>query len=166
MKQLRDVIKNADKPSWVRSVPENFGAAAVGTPKADEWRTLFTVYLPLALIIAVSRHEGAKNMAALEHTMALVCALLVSCKRTVTITRANAYRAYIRDYVRGLTELYPNIRHQSIHHMAFHVYDFLLLFGPVYSWWCFPFERLIGKLQRMNQNHRFGLFLAHNQNLF
>ncbi|KAE9382827.1 hypothetical protein BT96DRAFT_845020 [Gymnopus androsaceus JB14] len=33
-----------------------------------------------------------------------------------------------------------------------HIYDFLLLFGPVISWWCFPFERLIGALQKINTN--------------
>jgi hypothetical protein len=40
--------------------------------------------------------------------------------------------------------------------MAFHLYDFLLLFGAVRSWWMFPFERLIGHLQRIPKNHQEG----------
>lgn len=88
--------------------------------------------------------------------MSLMCALLVSCKRTVTPSRTNRYQNYIKRYVGRLTTLYPNTQHQSIHHVAFHIYDFLILFGPVHSWWCFPFERLIGHLQRIPHNHRFG----------
>ncbi|KIK52019.1 hypothetical protein GYMLUDRAFT_180723 [Collybiopsis luxurians FD-317 M1] len=44
----------------------------------------------------------------------------------------------------------PNI------HAAGHVYDFLLLFGPVISWWCFPFEQLIRALQKINTNDHIG----------
>ncbi|KAJ7610392.1 hypothetical protein FB45DRAFT_751377 [Roridomyces roridus] len=40
--------------------------------------------------------------------------------------------------------------------MAFHIYDFLLLFGPVISWWTFPFERIIGFLERINTNNHIG----------
>jgi hypothetical protein len=40
--------------------------------------------------------------------------------------------------------------------MALHVWDYLQLFGPVRSWWCFPYERLIGQLQRLPSNHIFG----------
>ena len=40
--------------------------------------------------------------------------------------------------------------------MVLHIYDFLRLFGPVHSWWCFPFEWLIGQLQWLPTNHRFG----------
>ena len=40
--------------------------------------------------------------------------------------------------------------------MACHIYDYLKLFGPVQSWWCFPFECLIGHLQRLPLNDKFG----------
>lgn len=159
---MRHVITTTTKPSWVQSVPHNFGAAAAGTPKADEWRTLYTIYLPIVLVLAWGRAgtaspSDAKALAdLLDHTMSLVCAFLMACKRTLTKDRALSYRKHITSYVGGLTTLRPDLEHNSIHHMAFHIYDFLLLFGPVYSWWCFPFERLIGLLQRIPQNHRFG----------
>ncbi|KAI5995796.1 hypothetical protein F5J12DRAFT_896429 [Pisolithus orientalis] len=40
--------------------------------------------------------------------------------------------------------------------MSIHIYDYLRLFGPVQSWWCFPYECLIGHLQHMPTNHKFG----------
>jgi len=37
-----------------------------------------------------------------------------------------------------------------------HLPLFFSLFGPVRSWWCFPFERLIGQIQRLLSNHKLG----------
>ena len=34
-------------PSWLQSVPRKFGDKSSGTLKADEWRTMATVYLPI-----------------------------------------------------------------------------------------------------------------------
>ncbi|KAI6037172.1 hypothetical protein BKA83DRAFT_4041305 [Pisolithus microcarpus] len=51
MQHIQNVIKETTIPSWLRSVPKNFGEAKAGTLKADEWRTLATIYLPLALCL-------------------------------------------------------------------------------------------------------------------
>ncbi|KAF9525314.1 hypothetical protein CPB83DRAFT_897180 [Crepidotus variabilis] len=37
-------------PSWMTAVPLNLGSKSHGKLKADQWRTLGTVYLPLSLI--------------------------------------------------------------------------------------------------------------------
>ncbi|KAF9066186.1 hypothetical protein BDP27DRAFT_1150464, partial [Rhodocollybia butyracea] len=61
------------------------------------------------------------------------------------------YRKYHAEWVRGLSTFFPLACEGKIKpniHTAGHIYDFLLLFGPVMSWWCFPFERLIGALQK------------------
>ncbi|KIN97524.1 hypothetical protein M404DRAFT_77694, partial [Pisolithus tinctorius Marx 270] len=50
LNQVRKVIRDVVTPSWLGSVPSNFGDVSAGTIKADEWRSLITVYLPLALI--------------------------------------------------------------------------------------------------------------------
>jgi hypothetical protein len=140
----------------VGSVPANFGAAAAGTPKADEWRSIFTIYLPLALITLSAQYDTPGLASTVENTMDLVCALIAGCKRWMSESRSDYYLASISRYIDGLNRLYPDIQLNSIHHMAFHIFDFLRLFGPVQSWWCFPFERLIGRLQRTTHNHRFG----------
>ncbi|KIM85947.1 hypothetical protein PILCRDRAFT_26999, partial [Piloderma croceum F 1598] len=59
-------------------------------------------------------------------------------------------------YIQELQNLHPEATRCTNQHMAMHIYDFLLLFGPVHSWWCFPFERLIGQLQRITNNHKYG----------
>jgi hypothetical protein len=50
MQHIRNVVDNTTTPSWINSIPYNFGEAAAGPVKADEWHTLSTIYLPLALV--------------------------------------------------------------------------------------------------------------------
>lgn len=87
LERIREVIRDTATPSWLNSVPYNFGDAAAGTFKADEWRTMATVYLPIALISMWG--EGTTHPSpdiaiyflwVLDHTMALVCAVLLACK--------------------------------------------------------------------------------------
>lgn len=163
LQRIQEVIRDMDTPSWLRSVPSNFGSAAAGSLKADEWRTMGTVYLPIALVSLWG--EGTAHPSpsiasslrrTLDHTMALVCAVSLACMRTMTESRMIAYRNYIVSWLEDLKVIHSKARSTVNAHMAIHIYDFLRLFGPVRSWWCFPFERLIGQLQRLPSNHKFG----------
>ena len=64
----------------------------------------------------------------------------------------------MHSYLSGLKELFPEYSLHPNHHMALHLRDYLLLYGPVHSWWTFPFERLIGILQRISTNYKIGRF--------
>jgi hypothetical protein len=160
---IRKVIRETDRPSWVGSVPYNFGDAAAGSLKAEEWRIMATIYLPLALVSlwgegSSQPSQAAKEIsrAALDHTMALFSAVHLACLRSTTKAATDAYRELIACYIRDLQTINPRATHKPNRHMALHIYDFILLFGPVRSWWCFPFERLVGLLQRLPTNHKFG----------
>jgi len=169
MARIRDVIAHTDAPSWLQSVPQNFGEAAAGTMKAAEWRVLATIFLPIALVSLWgegSAHDSPEDATALrlilDHTMSLFSAVILICYRSTTTRRAQEYLKYVTRYVRDLKIIHKrdDINHKPNHHMAFHLYDFLILFGAVRSWWMFPFERLIGHLQRIPKNHLHGnLFL-------
>ena len=163
MQRIRDVIKYTATPSWINSVPYNFSDAATSPLKADEWRTMSNIYLPLALVSLwgegtshPSADIGVKLRHVLDHTMALVSAITLACLRTMSQAHTTAYRNYIAIYIRELQNLPPEATCRTNQHMAMHIYDFLQLFGPVHSWWCFPFERLIRQLQRMTNNHKYG----------
>ncbi|EKM60215.1 uncharacterized protein PHACADRAFT_23641 [Phanerochaete carnosa HHB-10118-sp] len=88
--------------------------------------------------------------------MALVSAVMVAEMHHMTPRRRMAYVEYIRQYVSKLHTLFPHVRPRPNKHVAFHIFDFLLLYGPIQSWWCFPFERLVGVLQNLPSNHKFG----------
>lgn len=141
-----------------------FGTKAAGSFKVNEWRTLFTVFLPIALITlwgAGIQHPTAEKAhhlyLILDHTIVLVSAVLVGILRYTTLCRAKAYRKYVTQYIGGLAEHHPHVNLHTNHHVAFHIYDFLLLFEPIRSWWCFPFEQLIGILQNLLNNHQLSL---------
>ncbi|KAE9392362.1 hypothetical protein BT96DRAFT_830726 [Gymnopus androsaceus JB14] len=77
----------------------------------------------------------------------------------MTTARAEAFGDYVDFWVKHLRTLFPHTREgiarPNIHAIG-HIYNFLLLFGPVLSWWCFPFERLIGAVQKLNTNDHIG----------
>ncbi|THU77172.1 hypothetical protein K435DRAFT_693539 [Dendrothele bispora CBS 962.96] len=165
---IQHVIRETTTPSWLNSVPKNYGEAKAGSIKADEWRTLSTVYLPIALITLWGDNDGFAPpednsepgylLKALDHTMALFQATVITCRYTMTTSRVIAVRDYLESWVKDLRTLFPHSRgvwRPNIH-AAGHIYDFLLLYGPVISWWCFPFERLIGALQKINTNDHIG----------
>ena len=167
IKCIREVIKNTSTPSWLHSVPYNFGASQAGTLSADEWRSMANVYLPLAFVKlwgdapATHSQDTDDFQYVLDHSMALFSAVRLACSRTMTYERREAYRANMIRYVSGLSsDLYNTSDPRPNHHMALHIYDFLKLFGPVRGWWCFPFERLIGLLQRLPTSHKFGKSLS------
>jgi hypothetical protein len=88
--------------------------------------------------------------------MYLVTAICIACRRTMTTGLAKEYLRQYTLYVQELAELFPGVSSTPNMHAAFHVYDFLILFGPVRSWWTFPFERLIGLFQQLISNHLLG----------
>jgi hypothetical protein len=127
---------------------------------------MYLVYLPIALVSLWGEgttHRSAdtatKLRAVLDHTMELCCAVTIVCLRSMTPTRAEAFRSHIVRWIRDLKLIHAHADHLTNAHMAIHIYDFIHLFGPLQSWWCFPFERLIGQLQRLPHNHRFGEYI-------
>ena len=88
--------------------------------------------------------------------MSLISTVVIATSHTVTSTSASAYQKHILDYINGIKHLFPDYQLHPNHHMSLHIPEFLLLFGPVHSWWTFPFERLIGTVQRMPNNGKIG----------
>jgi hypothetical protein len=164
MDRIRDAIKTTDTPSWLDSVPFNFGDKAAGTLKAAEWRVLITVYIPIALIIlwgegSIHDTPATARFArqTLDHTMAFVSAVILIFYRSSSTSRSEAFLRYILEYIRDLTIIHKNVQHRPSGHMSIHLYEFLVSFGPVRSWWTFPFEHLIGRLQQLPHNDHFGV---------
>lgn len=163
MRRIHDVVKDTVVPSWINSVPYNYGEAAAGTLKADEWRNMTTIFFPLALIsmwgedsIHQTALDATKLREILIHTMLLVSAISLVCMHTMTEARSKAYLDYMTQYISDLPRLHPNANLKPNHHMSMHVPLFMRLFGPARSWWCFPYERLIGQMQRLLSNHKMG----------
>jgi hypothetical protein len=163
---FRSDISNMITPSWLTSIPTNLGEANHGKLKADQWRTLGTVYLPVSLVRlwdsdslnAPDDHRSQQCAKLLSMTLSLISAIIIASSRTTSREKANLYFYHMTNYVKGLRELFPCYKLRPNHHMALHLGEYLRFYGPVYSWWTFPFERLIGMLQRIPNNFQNGMF--------
>lgn len=105
-----NVIHNTITPSCLESVPRNFGDTAAGTIKADKWRILATVYLPITLISLWESTDPQNNhplKVVLDHTMDLVSAVYLACAHTTSSNHATAYQTYIASYVGKLKVIHP-----------------------------------------------------------
>ena len=164
MAKFRSDIENMNSPSWLTSVPTNLGEPSHGKLRADQWRTLGITYLPVSLIRLWDQLEDADDKRSqqckklLEVTFSLISAVVIASSRTTSREKADLYLHYMQDYLKGLRELFPRYRFLPNQHMALHLAEYLKLYGPVHSWWTFPFERLIGMLQRIPNNFQNGQF--------
>lgn len=151
-------------PSWLTSVPTNLGETTHGKLKADQWRTFGTTYLPVLLIRLWGQLEDGDDMRSqqckklLEVTLSLISAVVIASSRTTSQEKADLYLHHMQNYIKGLRELFPEYRFLPKQHNALHLGEYLKLYGPVHSWWTFPFERLIGMLQRIPNNFQNGQF--------
>ncbi|KAJ7488572.1 hypothetical protein B0H11DRAFT_1720508, partial [Mycena galericulata] len=150
-------LANIVKPSWMTSVPPQVGGeSSDGKLKSDQWRTLGTVYMPITLIRLWSTSEDPQRRELLDLTMDLVSAVILASSRVTSRANSEQCLAFLLSYRTKLKNLFPQYRCHPNHHMALHIPEFLLLFGPVHGWWTFPFERMIGKLQRVPTNYKPG----------
>lgn len=164
MTTLRSDIENMITPSWLTSVPTNLGESSHGKLKADQWRTLGTTYLPVSLIRIWDqlkdgddrRSEQCKKL--LEVTLSLISAVIIASSRTTSLANAELYLHHMQSYLKGLREIFPEYRFLPNQHMALHLAECLRLYGPAHSWWTFPFERMIGMLERIPTNFQNGRF--------
>ena len=158
MEQIHADIASTITPSWIASVPSNLGSASHGKLKADQWSS---VYLPISLIRlwwsadpGNARSERCRKI--LDVTISLLSAVSIATSRVTSPRHADLYLQHMQVYLTGLKELFPDFKFVPNQHMALHVRDYILLYGPAHSWWAFPFERMIGTLQRILTNYKEG----------
>ncbi|THU83949.1 hypothetical protein K435DRAFT_688521 [Dendrothele bispora CBS 962.96] len=165
LKRVHETIKEVTTPAWVSKPPHDAGMPRAGVLKADHWRMLFEIFLPLALLSLWHTEspvaaDNAKDMdGVLATSMSLVCASVIMTKNVLTPQRRHSFRQSYTRHVLGLQEHFPSFLLPS-HHLAFHLLDGMERFGTLRHWWCFPFETLIGKFQRMPINHQIGNYIS------
>ncbi|TFK16569.1 hypothetical protein FA15DRAFT_547208, partial [Coprinopsis marcescibilis] len=158
---LRADIAAMITPSWTSNVPSNLGDASHGKLKADQWRLLATMYLPASLIWLWAQTDdndtdpkSARRRRLLEVTMSLFSAISIATGHSTSKSKAQLYLQHYQAYISGVKELYPDYAFRPNHHMAFHLAEYLEMYGPIHSWWTFLFERMIGMLQRIPTNNK------------
>lgn len=164
VEQQRASIKSTTRPTSQRGPPTNFGSAAHGKLKADQWRTVIEWDVPVFLAQAWSFSDTEvllderkrRRQLLLASTMLLATAIRWGTSDVTSQTHAENYTQYMMAYLEILLHLYPAFKLRPNHHAALHIGFFLPEFGPMRGWWMYPFERVIGILQKTNTNFKIG----------
>ena len=149
IEDILTTIEGVVQPSWVTKPP----VLSRGKLKVDDWRTLSTTSLPVALIRLWSHLADEKHVQLLEMSMALVSAVIVATSQVISKQHVDEYQRLMFRYCELLHKQFPNYEALPNHHMAMHLSEFLLMYGPVHSWWSYPFECVIGSLQHISTNY-------------
>ena len=159
--EIRRDIKNTLTPSWFPGVPSHFGSARAGKLKASKWQAIIVLHAPLTLcrLWGDNGTGNSQQYEFLKNTMNLVAAVILATSFNTSPLIAKEYTTYMQAYLRGLKILFPQMDFVDTHHLALHIGELLNLLGPVHSWWMFPFERLIGQLQKVATNWIIGMSL-------
>jgi hypothetical protein len=91
-----------------------------------------------------------------DMTISLLSAVIIASSQLASSSRADLYLQHMQAYLNGIQEIFPEYKFHPNHHMALHLHEYLTLFGPVHAWWTFPFERIIGMLQRIPTSSKIG----------
>jgi hypothetical protein len=137
--------------------------------KADQWRRFASIMpvifwlcwrddddkiSPRIAPLHHSANEPANIDRRLDHPYQL--ALLLSTGVRLLTSRAesmnDAERGQLQLKLYCLQSIRMRIRLRPNHHLAMHYILFFRLFGPVYAWWLFAFERFNGLLEKVNLN--------------
>ncbi|KAJ3558229.1 hypothetical protein NM688_g1044 [Phlebia brevispora] len=166
LEKIRHDVESHLRPSWMKSLPQMFGSGSHGKLKADQWRTALEFDLPMSLIEAWALQEGTVHQALVDNTMQLVFALRWALAPQITALHVSKYMDHMKCYLTGLQRLFPWMKLRPNHHYALHLGELLMRFGPMRGWWTFPFERLVGILQRVQTNMKPGQLESTMMNTF
>lgn len=155
LKKINSLLPRINVPTWINRPIKSLGNKSFGKLKADEWRNLFTIQLPLLLIPIWSNGEQ-RDQSLLQNLAHLSSLVNLGLKRTMTSDRIQRYRHHLKQYLEGVLILFPHSNLVTNHHMAFHLAECLERFGPVRAWWSFPFERLMGGILKSGHNNHVG----------
>ena len=141
-------ILNIVTPSWMTSIPSNLESSCHGKLKADQWHVLGTTHLPFSLVCLWGLVEAGNNRSErcnkiLHVTISLLSAILIASSHTTSQTHGDLYLQHMQAYIMGVKQLFPNYAFWLNHHMALHLHEYLLQYGPVHGGYS-PLRELLG----------------------
>ena len=135
-------------PRCIGRIPSKIASSFSGF-SADQWKNWTTIYSAICL-----KDKLATNHFQCWLMFVRACSILVS--RTISKTSVDAADQYLVQFCKVFETLY-GAKHCTVNmHLHLHLKEIVLDYGPVYSFWCFSFERMNGIL---------GDYFTNNQNI-
>ncbi|PLW22271.1 hypothetical protein PCANC_28642, partial [Puccinia coronata f. sp. avenae] len=116
-------------PTWIQRALPILGKASFGSLKADKWRNLFTVQLPLILPVywATGRPVARSLFRNFAHLVSMV---KLALKRSINLETVEMYRKHTLEYLQSCRLLFPNVNLAPNHHMSIHLTEGMENMGP------------------------------------
>ena len=143
--KIASIIEKFDCPAEVGRIPSKISSNFAGFT-ADQWRNWTLIYSCVALREVLSSEH-------LRCWMMFVKACQLLCSRIIKFDDVNTAHAYLSQFCILSKQLYGKECCTANFHMHFHLRECILDYGPVYSFWCFSFERYNGILGSYQTNN-------------
>ena len=146
LKTLESKIKEIDIGTGFGRLPHKI-SSNYGGYTASQWKNWTTIYSTYALHGTIP--ETHLNC---WHTFVIACRLL----SVPVLSKTNLVKAdlLLLKFCRQYEELYGKKSVTVNHHLHCHLKECIEDYGPIYSFWCFAFERFNGILGNTTTNNR------------
>ena len=119
-------------PLWISSGLTGF--------TADQWKNWATIYSPFCIKGLIKNRHYDKWLDFVQ-----VCIIL--CSRVISINRLEVAGEYLQTFLSKFVKLFGPLHCTPNMHLHLQLKECMLDCGPVYSYWCFSFERFTGQLK-------------------
>ena len=146
LQKIQQHVNAINVPLDIGRIPSNIASSFHGFT-ADQWRSWTCIYSPVLL----------KNVLSPEHLrcwLLFVKATSMLCTRTISIHDVKVADSFLTLFCKEFEKLYGPHKCTPNMHLHLHLCDCVLDYGPVYSFWCFAFERYNGILGSYPTNSR------------
>jgi len=135
-KKIQNIIDNTPPPSDIGRIPLKIASRFAGF-SADQWKSWCLIYSILVLRdILPEEHR--------QYWQSFVDCLSLWGQTIISLEEIENGDLAMKDFLTKIISVWgPEIATPNMH-MHLHIKECLLDYGPLYSFWCFPFERLNG----------------------
>ena len=142
--KMQETIDNLLVPANLGRIPHKIHSQA-SSLTADQWRNWVAIYSTYALhTILPTEHLKCWS----EFVKA--CSILLN--PVITLQEIEKGDEMLLNFCRKFEELYGKQKCTPNMHFHCHLKECLLDYGPVYGFWCFPFERFNGIFESFKKN--------------
>ncbi|MBW0506696.1 hypothetical protein O181_046411 [Austropuccinia psidii MF-1] len=158
---FREKLAGLVLPDRIEGLPKDLGSVKHGKLKAMQWHSLWVFAIPLIILeLFIDNVENigpkSKRYRILQNT-----AFLVRCTNLITSwpikqSTGRKFQQSYEKYNNTSQEIFKNLKVLPNHHYALHIPEQMETWGPMNGVAEFWGKRLVGALQKIKTNERFG----------
>ena len=145
LQRLRKHVNLVKPPSEIGRIPSKISEGFKGFT-ADQWKNWVCVYSLFALKGVIPREHYAM-WTVFVHAFQLLCCKVITKEECKEADQKLMRFCVMFEALCGKEKCNPNM------HLHGHLQDCILDYGPVFSFWCFSFERYNGMLGNYHTNN-------------